>query len=91
MKAQRVVFKLKDGRSKYATHNGTLLCWEKHDLDSLERNIEFLGFPAFTADFQRYGFNVEFLRERFPNAKIIRVVGYYVEDASMPLDPDIVF
>ena len=91
MRAQRVIFRLKDGRRKYATHNGSMLYWEEYDLESLANNVEMYGLPVFTADFQRYDFDKESLRERFPNARIVRVVGYDVEDASLPLDPDVIF
>ena len=91
MKAQRVIFKLKDGRRKYATHNGAILWWEQYDLDSLARNIEVFGMPAFTADFQRFDFDIESLRRRFPKARVARVIGYEVEDAYLPLDPNVIF
>ena len=91
MKAQRVIFKLKDGRRKYATHNGAILWWEENDLDSLAKNIELFGMPAFTADFQRFDFDVNALKERFPKSRVVRVVGYETEDAYLPLNPDVIF
>ncbi|MBS6458795.1 MAG: hypothetical protein KH375_01395 [Alistipes sp.] len=91
MKAQRVIFKLKDGRRKYATHNGSMLWWEENDLASLSRNVELIGMPAFTSDFQRFDFDIESLRRRFPKARVARVIGYEVEDAYLPLDPNVIF
>ena len=91
MKAQRVIFKLKDGRRKYATHNGAILWWEQYDLDSLARNIEVIGMPAFTADFQRFDFDYNALRERYPKARIVRVAGYELEDVYSPINPDVIY
>ena len=91
MKAQRVIFKLKDGRRKYATHNGAILWWEQYDLDSLARNIEVIGMPAFTADFQRFDFDYNALRERYPKARIVRVAGYEIEDVYSPINPDVIY
>lgn len=88
---QRIVFRLNDGRHKYATHNGEILLWDKEDIESLHRNIELYGMPAFTADFAKYATSYRELRTRYPKAKIVRVAAVENEDSSLPLDPDIIF
>nr|DAY29165.1 MAG TPA: hypothetical protein [Caudoviricetes sp.] len=91
MKLQRVIHHLKDGRRKYSTHHGELEKWEKSDIDAMIRCRERHGDSAFLADFSRYGVVACELRERFPNAKIIPVVGFETEDHDMPLRNDIIF
>lgn len=92
MNVQRVIFTLQDKRRKYATHNGKILSWEQNDLKSLNDNIERFGMPAFTADFQKYDVSAEALKERFPEAKILRVKKVETENANNnPLNPEIIF
>lgn len=91
MKYQRVIFHLEDGRKKYATHNGEALKWTTADLESLERNQEWYGGGGYTADFAKYDVVVANLRERYPNAKIIRVVGFETEDHDLPVRTDVIF
>lgn len=91
MKLQRVIHHLKDGRRKYSTHHGEIEKWEASDLDALRRNREWYGDSAFLADFSRYGVVARELRERFPNAKIIPVVGFETEDHDLPLRTDVIF
>ncbi len=92
MNAQRVIFTLSDKRKKYATHNGKMLTWEQDDLKSLYDNIERFGMPAFTADFQKYDVSAVALKERYPDAKILRVKSIEIENAyNNPLNPEMIF
>lgn len=45
---------------------------------------------AFTDDFAYFDFSAEALRERFPEAGILRVKGFRTEDPSLPVNPDII-
>jgi hypothetical protein len=47
--------------------------------------------PAFTADFQRFDFDYNALRERYPKARIVRVAGYEIEDVYSPINPDVIY
>ena len=91
MKLQRVIHHLKDGRRKYSTHHGEIEKWEEPDLEALRRNREQYGEAAYLADFSRYGVVADELRDRFPDARIIRVVGFETEDHDLPLRDDIIF
>lgn len=91
MKLQRVIHHLKDGRRKYSTHHGQIEKWEQSDIDAMIRCRERYGDSAFLADFSRYGVVARELRERFPNARIIPVVGFETEDHDLPLRTDIIF
>lgn len=91
MKLQRIIFSLEDGRRKYVTHNGEIEKWTAGEIASLRDNIEWHGLPAYTADFAKYGISAKELRERFPDARILRVTGFTTEDHDLPLDPDIIF
>lgn len=91
MKLQKVIFHLEDGRKKYATHNGEMLRWERCEVEALERNREWCGNAAYTADFMRYDVVAGDLRKRFHDAKIVRVVGYETEDHDLPLRDDVIF
>lgn len=91
MTAQRVIFTLADGRRKYATHNGSMLFWEQDDLASLRENIDNYGMPAFTADFMKFDVSFDRLRNRYPDARIVRVVAVESEDARQPRNPEIIF
>ena len=91
MKLQRVIHHLRDGRRKYSTHRGQIEKWEESDLAALRHNLDRYGDSAFLADFSRYGVVAEELRMRFPEAKIIRVVGFETEDHDLPLRTDIIF
>ncbi len=91
MKLQRVIHHLKDGRRKYSTHRGEAEKWEKPDLEALRHNREQYGDAAYLADFSRYGVVADELRDRFPNAKIVRVVGFETEDHDLPLRSDVIF
>ncbi|GAB0481681.1 hypothetical protein KML24007_04270 [Alistipes indistinctus] len=86
-----MIHHLKDGRRKYSTHHGEIEKWERSDIEAMERCREFYGNSAFLADFSRYGVVAKELRERFPNAKIIPVVGFETEDHDLPLRTDIIF
>lgn len=90
-KLQRIIFLLQDGRRKYATHNGQIEKWEKIDIASLETNIGAYGMPAYTADFAKYGYTYELLKERYPDAKIVRIIGFETEDHDLPLNPEVIF
>lgn len=91
MRQQRVIFILTDGRRKYATHRGAMLSWDKEDIESLQRNIDKFGMPVFTADFQKFGFDYEDLRLRFPKARIVHVKSVELEDYYQPLDNNVIF
>lgn len=91
MKLQRVIHHLEDGRRKYVTHNGEMEKWSEAEIDNLRRNMERYGPAAYTADFAKYGISSKELRERYPDAKIIRIVGFETEDHDLPLDPKIIF
>ncbi len=91
MKLQRVIHHLKDGRRKYSTYHGEIEKWEQSDLDALRRNRERYGDAAYLADFSRYGVVAGELRDRYPNAKIILVVGFETEDHDLPLRTDVIF
>lgn len=91
MKLQKVIFHLEDGRKKYATHNGEMLRWERREVEALECNREWYGNAAYTADFAKYDVVAANLRKRFPDAKIVRVVGYETEDHDLPLRDDVIF
>jgi hypothetical protein len=91
MKLQRVIHHLEDGRRKYVTHNGEMEKWSEAEIDNLRRNMERYGPAAYTADFAKYGISSKELRERYPDAKIIRIVGFETEDHDLPLDPNIIF
>lgn len=91
MKLQRVIHHLKDGRKKYSTHRGRIEKWEPFEIEAMRRNREHYGDSAYLADFSRYGVVAAELRERFPNTKIIPVVGFETEDHDMPLRNDVIF
>lgn len=91
MKLQRVIHHLKDGRKKYSTHNGEMEKWDEVDLEALRYCRETYGDSAYLADFSHYAVTVDELREKYPYAKIIRVVGFETEDHDLPLRDDIIF
>lgn len=91
MKLQRVIHLLKDGRKKYSTHLGQIEKWEQSDIDAMIRCREKYGDSAFLADFSRYGVVAAELREKFPGARIIPVVGFETEDHDLPLRTDVIF
>lgn len=91
MKLQRVIFNLEDGRRKYVTHNGEMEKWTEVEIKNLCFNLEHYGPAAYTADFAKYGISVRELRERFPDAKLIRIVDFNTEDHDLPLNPEIIF
>lgn len=91
MKLQRVIHHLKDGCRKYSTHHGEIEKWEASDIDAMIRCRQRYGDSAYLADFSRYGVVARELRERFPNAKIIPVVGFETEDHDLPLRTDVIF
>ena len=49
------------------------------------------GPAAYTADFARYGISARELRERYPDARIVRIVGFETEDHDLPLNSEIIF
>lgn len=91
MKLQKVIHHLKDGRKKYSTHLGEIEKWEQSDIEAMVRCRELYGESAYLADFSRYAVVANELRERYPNAKIIPVVGFETEDHDKPLRTDIIF
>ena len=91
MKLQRVIHHLHDGRRKYSTYMGRIEKWNEREIDAMCRNRERYGDSAYLADFSRYGVVADELRMRFPDAKIIRVVGFETEDHDLPLRTDIIF
>ncbi|CDN30195.1 hypothetical protein BN938_0460 [Mucinivorans hirudinis] len=91
MKLQRIIFHLDDGRKKYGTHNGEVLRWEKGDIEAMRINGRNKLRAAFTADFQRYDTDFRELRARFPASKIVKVVGYAIEDYDLPIDNEVIF
>ena len=91
MKLQRVIHHLKDGRWKYSTHNGELEKWEESDIEAMRRCREVYGDSAYLADFSHYRVTVDELREKYPNGKIIRVIGFETEDHDLPLKDEIIF
>ncbi len=91
MKEYRVIFQLGNGKRKYATHNGKILLWDDYDLLALRRNLVDYEQFAFTEDFQHFDFSVEALRERFPDATLVRVRGFRTEDPAFPINPNIIF
>lgn len=91
MKLQRIIQHLEDGRRKYVTHNGQLEKWTEVEIENLRRNTEHYGPAAYTADFAKYAISAKELRERYPDAKIIRIVGFEAEDHDLSLNPDIIF
>ncbi|MFR9500833.1 MAG: hypothetical protein SNH18_10405 [Rikenellaceae bacterium] len=91
MKYKRIIHILTDGRQKYSTHNGEIEMWSDADISAMEKNRARLGDAAYTRDFSRYDVEAKLLRSRFPKAKIIRVVGYRVEDHDMPIDSNVIF
>lgn len=91
MKYQRVIHHLEDGRRKYSTHNGEIEKWHEYEIESLRHNREQHGDSAYTADFAKYDVVATNLRKRYPNARIVRVVGFENEDHNLPLQPDVIF
>ena len=98
MKLQRIIHHLEDGRRKYVTHNGEMEKWTEVEIENLRRNMKNLrrnmkryGPAAYTADFAKYDISVRELRERYPDAKIIRIVDFETEDHDLPLNPEIIF
>ena len=90
MKFQRVIHILEDGRKKYSTHRGVIEKWTIYETKNLRRNMK-LSTPAFTADFSRYDYDYRKLRQRHPQAKVIKVIGFFHEAHDLPLDPNIIY
>ena len=65
--------------------------WTEGEIENLRRNTEQYGPAAYTADFAKYGISARELRERYPDAKIVRIVGFETEDHDLPLNPEIIF
>ena len=91
MKLQRVIHHLKDGRKKYSTHNGEIEKWDERDIQAMKDCRDRHGDAAYLADFSKYAPTVTELRERYPNARIIRVVGFETEDHDKPINNEIIF
>jgi hypothetical protein len=91
MKLQRVIHILEDGRRKYSTHHGEIEKWKPSEVEAMHRNRERYGDGAYLADFSRYGVVADELRQRYPNSKVIRVVGFETEDHDTPLRTDVIF
>lgn len=91
MKLQRIIHLLEDGRRKYVTHNGEIEKWQECEIASLRENLERFGPAAYTADFAKYDVMTAGLRCRFPDARIVRIVGFETEDHDLPLNPEIIF
>jgi len=91
MKHQRIIHILEDGRRKYSTHNGEMELWTEHEVENLTVNRKRYGKAAYTADFARYDVEAKNLRQRYPAAKIIRVIGFKCEDHDLPINSQIIF
>lgn len=91
MKLQRIIHLLEDGRRKYVTHNGEIEKWTEVEIENLRANMARFGPAAYTADFARYGISARELRERYPDARIVRIVGFETEDHDLQLNPEIIF
>ena len=87
---RRVVFRLEDGRLKYATHNGDVLEWEMCEVRALRENIRRLGQPIFSPDFSFYACNFPEYRERIKQGTFIRITGFYTEMTDEPLDRHVI-
>ena len=57
----------------------------------MRRCRECYGDSAYLEAYSRYGLEADDLRQRYPNAKIIAVVGFETEDHDLPLRTDIIF
>ncbi|MCI1784524.1 MAG: hypothetical protein LKI59_00075 [Bacteroidales bacterium] len=88
MKYRRVVFRLNDGRCKYATHKGEILLWEQCEIQALRENIRRFGSPCFSNDFKVYASHLAEYRERCPTGSFIRVSGIYTEVLGSPINPE---
>ncbi len=91
MKLQRIIYILEDGRRKYVTHNGEIEKWTEVEIENLRRNMQRFGPAAYTADFVKYGISARELRERYPDAKIVRISDFETEDHDLPFNPEIIF
>lgn len=91
MKLQKVIHHLKDGRKKYSTHHGEIEKWDDRDILAMENCRKRHGDSAYLADFSKYATTVAELRERYPNARIIPVVGFETEDHDIPINNEIIF
>lgn len=91
MKLQRIIHLLEDGRRKYVTHNGEIEKWTEVEIENLWANMARFGPAAYTADFARYGISARELRERYPDARIVRIVGFETKDHDLPLNSEIIF
>lgn len=89
MKQQRMIHLLEDGRRKYVTHRGKIVKWQRFEIEAAARNAGRFGPGAYTVDLAAYDVTVERLRERFPLAGVVRVVGFEVEDHDLPLSKTI--
>lgn len=84
---RRVVFRLEDGRRKYATHHGEILEWEMCDIKALRENISRIGQPIYSPDFSYYACSFADYRNKFKRGTFIRIVGFYTEKLCDPIDP----
>ena len=89
MKEYRVIFRLGNGKRKYATHNGKILRWDEDDLRALKLNFIRYEQFAFTENLEHFAFSADELSMRFPSAKVIRVKGFTKEDVEEPLNPKV--
>ncbi|MFI3293909.1 MAG: hypothetical protein SNG27_09965 [Rikenellaceae bacterium] len=91
MKYKRVIQILSDGRRKYSTFKGEILQWSQNEIDSLAQNIDHIGYAAYTLDFMCYDVEAKELRRRYPRARIVKVVGFEVEDHDLPINPNVIY
>lgn len=91
MGIKRIIFHLEDGRRKYCTRNGSFELWNDSEVAALEINQARGHKGAYTADFTKYDFSAVLLRSRYPYCKVVRIVGFEVEENKLPIKPDIIF
>lgn len=91
MKHKRVIHLLADGRKKYSTCCGEMEMWSEADINSLKANQKKLGDAGYTLDFSRYDVEYRKLRKRYPRSKLIRVIGFEVEDHDLPINDNVIF
>lgn len=90
VKEYRVIFRLANGKRKYATHNGKVLLWDDYDLLALRRNFVDYEQFAYTEDFEHFAFSSDELARAFPSRKIVRVIGFRAESTDVPLNSKVI-
>ena len=89
-KEYRVIFRLANGKKKYATHQGQILLWDEDDIRALKLNLIRYEKFAYTEDLEHFAFFAEDLAVRYPRTPIVRVTGFRKEEATDPLDPNVI-